>query len=70
MMFIPKVKSVSGVAEVGTAMIQNRTCSPGDFTPGKLPSGFQGVWNFKQGQPNDFFTRKESPTSPGEKKRG
>jgi hypothetical protein len=39
---------------------------PGEFTPGKLPAGgFQAVWNFKNNQPNDYFTRKESPTSGG-----
>lgn len=70
MMLIPKVKSVSGMGEVGTGVTQNRLCSAGDFTPGKLVPGFQAVWNFKQGQPNDYFTRKESPTSPGAKRRG
>jgi hypothetical protein len=41
-------------------------CVPGDFTPGKLPAGgFQSVWNFKNNVPNDYFTRKESPTSGG-----
>lgn len=70
MMMIPKVKSVKGVGEIGTGVTQGRLSAPGEFVPGKLVPGFQGVWNFKAGQPNDYFTRKESPTSPGEKKRG
>jgi hypothetical protein len=66
---IPKVKSVSKMAQVGTGIIQNKLCVPGEFTPGKLPAGgFQAVWNFKNNQPNDYFTRKESPTSGGGKK--
>lgn len=66
---IPKVKSVRTVAQIGTGIIQNKPCVPGEFTPGKLPAGgFQAVWNFKNNQPNDYFTRKESPTSGGGKK--
>lgn len=70
MMIIPKVKAVKGVGEVGTGIIQDRLCPPGEYTPGKMPAGFQGVWNFKNNQTNDYFTRKMSPTSPGEKRRG
>ena len=66
---IPKVKSVRTVAQIGTGVIQNKLCVPGEFTPGKLPAGgFQAVWNFKNNQPNDYITRKESPTSGGGKK--
>ena len=66
---IPKVKSVKHTAQIGTRIIQNKLCAPGEFTPGKLPAGgFQAVWNFKNNQPNDYFTRKESPTSGGGKK--
>ena len=66
---IPKVKSVKCNAQIGTGIIQNKLSSPGEFIPGKLPAGgFQAVWNFKNNQPNDYFTRKESPTSGGGKK--
>lgn len=69
MKFIPKVKTVKTVAEVGTGIIENKLCVPGQFTPGKMPAGgFQAVWNFKNDQPNDYFTRKQSPTSGGGKK--
>ncbi len=69
MKFIPKVKTVSKTAEIGTAIIQNKVCAPGEFTPGKMPAGgFQSVWNFKIDEPNDYFTRKMSPTSGGGKK--
>jgi len=41
---IPKVKSVRTMAQVGTGIIQNKLCVPGEFTPGKLPAGgFQAV---------------------------
>jgi len=41
-------------------------CPRGEFEPGKLPmGGFNPVWNFKTDQPNDYNTRKESPTSGG-----
>ena len=70
MYVIPKVKTVKGMGEIGTGITQDRLSSPGEYVPGKLVPGFQGVWNFKNNQPNDYFTRKESPTSPGEKKRG
>jgi hypothetical protein len=66
---IPKVKSVRMSAKIGTGIIENKLCPAGEFTPGKLPAGgFQAVWNFKNNQPNDYFTRKESPTSGGGKK--
>lgn len=69
MHFIPKVKTVKTVAEVGTGIIENKLCVPGQYTPGKMPAGgFQAVWNFKNNQPNDYFTRKQSPTSGGGKK--
>jgi hypothetical protein len=69
MKFIPKVKTVKGYAEVGTGLMQGRLCPPGEHQSGKLPAGgFQSVWNFKNDQPNDYFSRKESPTSGGGKK--
>ena len=69
MKFIPKVKSVKGCAEIGTGLIQNRLCPPGEHQSGKLPAGgFQAVWNFKNDEPNDYFSRKMSPTSGGGKK--
>ena len=68
MYMIPKVKSVKGVGEVGTGILDNKLCPPGEFTPGKMPAGFQGVWNFKNDSPNDYFSRKFSPTSGGGKK--
>jgi cephalosporin hydroxylase len=69
MKLIPKVKTVSSYAEVGTGVIENKLCVPGEYTPGKMPAGgFQAVWNFKNDQPNDYFTRKMSPTSGGGKK--
>jgi len=70
MYVIPKVKTIKGMGEIGTGITQNRLSSAGEYVPGKLPPGYQAVWNFKNNQPNDYFTRKESPTSPGEKKRG
>lgn len=68
MYMIPKVKSVKGVGEVGTGIIQGKICPAGDHYSGKLPAGFQGVWNFKNDKPNDYFSRKESPTSGGGKR--
>ena len=69
MKFIPKVKSTKCVAEVGTGMFESRLSPPGEYQPGKLPAGgFQSVWNMKNDQPNDYFSRKQSPTSGGGKK--
>ena len=69
MYVIPKVKTIKGMGEIGTGITQNRLFSAGEYVPGKLPSGgFQPVWNFKNNQPNDYFTRKFSPTSGGGKK--
>ena len=70
MNLIPKVKSVScSGMKIGTGITEDRVSSPGEYQSGKLPSGgFQSVWNFKQDQPNDYFSRKESPTSVKEKK--
>ena len=69
MKFIPKVKTVKCNPEIGTGIIENRLSSPGEYQSGKLPAGgFQAVWNFKNNQPNDYFTRKQSPTSGGGKK--
>lgn len=66
---IPKVKSVKCAPKIGTGIIEGKLSPAGEFTPGKLPAGgFQAVWNFKNNQPNDYFTRKESPTSGGGKK--
>lgn len=68
MKIIPKVKTVKLGCDVGTGITQGRLISAGDFKPGMLPSGgYQSVWNFKEGKPNDYFTRKESPTSGGGK---
>lgn len=69
MKFIPKVKSTKCVAEVGTGIFESRLSPPGEYQPGKLPAGgFQSVWNMKNDQPNDYFSRKQSPTSGGGKK--
>ena len=66
MSIIPKVKTVKGTMQIGTGITQNRLSSAGEYESGKLPAGgFQSVWNFKSGKPNDYFTRKESPTSGG-----
>jgi hypothetical protein len=62
MSFNPKVKESNCCAD-------SRTSYRGEFTPGKLPrGGYNPVWNFKNNQPNDWDTRKESPTSGGGKK--
>jgi len=69
MQYIPKVKTVKVVAGVSSGMIEDKLCPRGEFSPGKLPSGgFNPVWNFKNNEPNDYFTRKLSPTSGGSKK--
>ena len=69
MQYIPKVKTTSVVAAVSSGMIEDKLCPRGEHTSGKLPSGgFNPVWNFKNNQPNDYFTRKQSPTSGGGKK--
>jgi len=68
MKFIPKVKTVKCSPEIGTGLIQNRLSSPGEYQSGKLPPGYQSTWNFKIDQPNDYFSRKMSPTSGGGKK--
>jgi hypothetical protein len=66
---IPKVKYVKKTVQIGTGITQDRLSTPGECPIGKLPAGgFQSVWNFKNNQPNDYFTRKESPTSGGGKK--
>ena len=63
---IPKVKTTKLKMDVSTGITQDKLCPRGEFSPGKLPSGgFNPVWNFKTDQPNDYFTRKESPTSGG-----
>jgi hypothetical protein len=69
MTYLPKVKTTAVVAKIGTGLIEDKLCSRGEFTPGKLPAGgFNPVWNFKNNEPNDYFTRKQSPTSGGGKK--
>lgn len=69
MSIIPKVKTVKGMERIGTGITESRLSAPGEYQSGKLPSGgFQSVWNFKEGQPNNYLTRKESPTSVREKK--
>ena len=65
MSIIPKVKTVKGTMQIGTGITQGRLSSAGEYESGKLPPGYQSVWNFKSGKPNDYFTRKESPTSGG-----
>ena len=63
---IPKVKTTKLKMEVGTGITQDKLSTRGEFSPGKMPSGgFNPVWNFKNDQPNNYFTRKESPTSGG-----
>ena len=62
MNMIPKVKTVKCVPQIGTGITQDRLSSPGEY------QSFQAVSNFKENQPNDYFTRKESPTSGGGKK--
>jgi hypothetical protein len=69
MQYIPKVKTVKVVSGISSGMIEGKLCPSGEFSPGKLPSGgFNPVWNFKNNEPNDYFTRKQSPTSGGSKK--
>jgi len=66
---LPKVKTTKLMMRIGTGITEGKLCPPGEHTSGKLPSGgFQAVWNFKNDVPNDYFTRKESPTSGGGKK--
>ena len=44
---IPKVKSVKVTAQIGTGIIQNKLCFPGEVNPGKLPAGgFLALWYF------------------------
>jgi len=69
MQYITKVKTVKVVGGISSGMIEDKLCPRGEFSPGKLPSGgFNPVWNFKNNEPNDYFTRKQSPTSGGSKK--
>ena len=70
MTMIPKVKSVSvGVMGIAPAAEADKLSRRGQYESGKLPSGgFNPVWNFKNNEPNDYFTRKFSPTSGGGKK--
>jgi hypothetical protein len=69
MSLIPKVKTIKPMVQIGTGITQGKLCPPGEHYSGSLPAGgFQAVWNFKNNQPNDYFTRKESPTSGGGKK--
>jgi hypothetical protein len=66
---IPKVKTTKLSVQIGTGITEGKLCPPGEHYSGKLPAGgFQSVWNFKNNQPNDYFSRKESPTSGGGKK--
>lgn len=69
MQYIPKVKTTKVVGGISSGMLEGNLCPRGEFSPGKLPSGgFNPVWNFKNNEPNDYFTRKLSPTSGGSKK--
>jgi hypothetical protein len=70
MALIPKIKT-GGIVGQGIApnVFENRLSPRGEYQSGKLPSGgFNPVWNFKNNEPNDYFTRKQSPTSGGGKK--
>jgi len=69
MQYIPKVKTTRVIAGVSSGALEGKLSSRGEFECGKLPSGgFNPVWNFKNNEPNDYFTRKFSPTSGGSKK--
>jgi len=69
MALIPKVKSVNYSHSIAPNVYEDKLSVPGNCPLGKLPAGgFQSVWNFKNDQPNDYFTRKKSPTSGGGKK--
>lgn len=69
MNIIPKVKTTKLSMQVGTGLLEDKTSTRGEYTPGKLPSGgFNPVWNFKQDKPNDWMSRHQSPTSVKEKK--
>jgi len=73
MALIPKIKpcGAGGIPGqgIGSGMFEDRLSRRGEHQSGKLPSGgFNPVWNFKNDQPNDYFTRKFSPTSGGGKK--
>jgi len=63
---IPKVKTTKVMAQVGTGITQDKLCPRGEFNPCILPTGgFNTVWNFKNVQPHDYFTRKQTPTTGG-----
>jgi len=73
MALIPKIKpcGAGGIPGqgIGSGMFEDKLSRRGEHQSGKLPSGgFNPVWNFKNDQPNDYFTRKFSPTSGGGKK--
>jgi hypothetical protein len=69
MQYIPKVKTAKVVIGVSSGMLEGKLSNRGEYESGKLPSGgFNPVWNFKNNEPNDYFTRKQSPTSGGSKK--
>ena len=71
MALIPKIKPCGSIPGqgIGSGMFEDRLSRRGEHQSGKLPSGgFNPVWNFKNDQPNDYFTRKFSPTSGGGKK--
>jgi hypothetical protein len=65
---IPMVKSVVTVSSVSSSYMGGKPMSaPGEFKPGTCTQGFTPVFNFS-GKPNDYFNRKQSPTSGGGKK--
>lgn len=73
MALIPKVKTcgMGGIPGqgIGSGVWEDKLSPRGEYQSGKLPSGgFNPVWNFKNNQPNDYFSRKNSPTSGGGKK--
>ena len=73
MALIPKIKpcGAGGIPGqgLGSGVSEGKLSKRGEHQSGKLPSGgFNPVWNFKNDQPNDYFTRKFSPTSGGGKK--
>jgi hypothetical protein len=70
MALIPKINNSGVVGQgIGSNVFENKLSPRGEYQSGKLPSGgFNPVWNFKNNEPNDYFTRKQSPTSGGGKK--
>jgi hypothetical protein len=73
MALIPKVKTcgMGGIPGqgIGSSVFGDKLSQRGEYQSGKLPvGGFNPVFNFKNDKPNDYFSRKFSPTSGGGKK--